>query len=134
METVFEKLYTPYGLRTLEAGDREFHPFYGGPMEERDMAYHQGTVWVFPLGAYYLAYLKVHDYSEEAKQTVKEQLETLEPASFRRSMTEKIRFRRRAASPRPGAWERFCGCMTRWRITVRSRYDSTGDLASQSGL
>ena len=80
VETVFEKLYTPYGLRTLEAGDREFHPFYGGPMEERDMAYHQGTVWVFPLGAYYLAYLKVHDYSEEAKQTVKEQLETLEPA------------------------------------------------------
>ena len=80
VETVFEKLYTPYGLRTLEAGDAEFHPFYGGPMEERDMAYHQGTVWVFPLGAYYLAYLKVHDYSEEAKQTVKEQLETLEPA------------------------------------------------------
>ena len=80
VETVFEKLYTPYGLRTLESGDREFHPFYGGPMEERDMAYHQGTVWVFPLGAYYLAYLKVHDYSEEAKQTVKEQLETLEPA------------------------------------------------------
>ena len=80
VETVFEKLYTPYGLRTLEAGDREFHPFYGGPMEERDMAYHQGTVWVFPLGAYYLAYLKVHDYSEEAKRTVKEQLETLEPA------------------------------------------------------
>ena len=80
VETVFEKLYTPYGLRTLEAQDREFHPFYGGPMEERDMAYHQGTVWVFPLGAYYLAYLKVHDYSEEAKQTVKEQLETLEPA------------------------------------------------------
>ena len=80
VETVFEKLYTPYGLRTLEAQDREFHPFYGGPMEERDMAYHQGTVWVFPLGAYYLAYLKVHDYSEEAKRTVKEQLETLEPA------------------------------------------------------
>ena len=80
VETVFEKLYTPYGLRTLEVEDREFHPFYGGPMEERDMAYHQGTVWVFPLGAYYLAYLKVHDCSEEAKRTVKEQLETLEPA------------------------------------------------------
>ena len=48
VETVFEKLYTPYGLRTLEAGDREFHPFYGGPMEERDMAYHQSIdCWVF---------------------------------------------------------------------------------------
>ena len=80
VETVFEKLYTPYGLRTLEKEDEEFHPFYGGPMEERDMAYHQGTVWVFPMGAYYLAYLKVHDHSEEAKRTVREQLETLEPA------------------------------------------------------
>lgn len=80
VETVFEKLYTPYGLRTLEEADREFHPYYAGTMEERDMAYHQGTVWTFPLGGYYLAYLKVHDYSEEAKNTVGEQLEILESA------------------------------------------------------
>ena len=38
VETVFETLYTPYGLRTLEMADGEFHPFYEGPMEERDMA------------------------------------------------------------------------------------------------
>lgn len=82
VETVFEKLYTPYGLRTLEEDDPEFHPFYGGPMEERDMAYHQGTVWTFPLGAYYLAYLKVHGYSREAKAVVWDQLEVLE-AAFR---------------------------------------------------
>lgn len=80
VDTVFEKLYTPYGLRTLSMDDEEFHSFYGGKMEERDMAYHQGTVWTFPLGGYYLAYLKVHDYSEEAKETVKLQLETIEPA------------------------------------------------------
>lgn len=80
VETVFEKLYTPYGLRTLEKGDEEFHPCYAGPMEERDMAYHQGTVWVFPLGAYYLAYLKVNDNSPEARARVREQLEALEPA------------------------------------------------------
>lgn len=80
VETVFEKLYTPYGLRTLEIEDSEFHPYYGGAMEERDMAYHQGTVWTFPLGGYYLAYLKVNDYSETAKNIVKEQLEVLESA------------------------------------------------------
>lgn len=80
VETVFEKLYTPYGLRTLEEGDGEFHPCYAGAMEERDMAYHQGTVWTFPLGGYYLAYLKVHDHSEEAKQTVRDQLEVMESA------------------------------------------------------
>ncbi len=68
VETVFEKLYTPYGIRTLEQEDQEFHGLYQGKMEDRDMAYHQGTVWTFPLGAYYLAYLKVNQYSPEAKK------------------------------------------------------------------
>lgn len=80
VEIVFEKLYTPYGLRTLEKEDPDFHPTYGGPVKERDMAYHQGTVWPFPLGAYYLAYLKVKNYSKEAKETVRAQLEVLESA------------------------------------------------------
>ena len=80
VETVFEKLWTPCGLRTLEKDDPQFHPSYGGEMRERDMAYHQGTVWPFPLGAYYLAYLKVHGYSRSAKERVKEQMEGLESA------------------------------------------------------
>lgn len=80
VETVFEKLYTPYGLRTLEQEDQEFHGLYQGKMEDRDMAYHQGTVWTFPLGAYYLAYLKVNQYSPEAKEIVREQLEVMEAA------------------------------------------------------
>lgn len=80
VETVYEKLYTPYGLRTLEMEDPQFHPRYGGEMMERDMAYHQGTVWVFPLGAYYLSYLKVHDYDETAKRVVRDRLEVLESA------------------------------------------------------
>ena len=80
VETVFEKLYTPYGIRTLEQEDQEFHGLYQGKMEDRDMAYHQGTVWTFPLGAYYLAYLKVNQYSPEAKEIVREQLEVMEAA------------------------------------------------------
>lgn len=80
VRTVYETLYTPYGLRTLEEGDEEFRPFYGGEMIERDLAYHQGTVWTFPLGAYYLAYLKVCGYSEESKEEVREQLEVMESA------------------------------------------------------
>ena len=60
--------------------DEQFHPVYEGGMKDRDMAYHQGTVWTFPLGAYYLAYLKVYNYSETAKQTVTEQLEIMESA------------------------------------------------------
>lgn len=80
VQTVFETLYTPYGLRTLEKEDKEFHPYYGGKQLDRDLAYHQGTVWTFPLGAYYQAYLKVHNYSDEAIKIVIKQLEGMECA------------------------------------------------------
>lgn len=80
VETVYRKLYTPLGLRTLSMDDPEFHPFYGGQMLERDLAYHQGTVWAFPLGGYYLAYLKVNDYSEAAKERVRAQLQSITAA------------------------------------------------------
>ena len=80
METVYRKLYTPLGLRTLDPADPEFKPFYGGRLMNRDLAYHQGTTWVFPLGGYYLAYLKVNDYSESAKAHARAQLESITAA------------------------------------------------------
>ena len=80
VDTVFEKLYTPYGLRTLAPEDPQFHPAYEGDMFHRDMAYHQGTVWVYPMGAYYLAYLKVNHFSRKAKEEVKAQMEVLDSA------------------------------------------------------
>ena len=80
VDTVFERLYTPYGLRTLDPKDEEFHASYDGEMIKRDLAYHQGTVWTFPMGGYYLAYLKVNKDSREAKEIVAKQLEVLESA------------------------------------------------------
>ena len=79
VEKVERYLYTPCGLRTLSPKDSEYHPFYGGPQVKRDMAYHQGTTWVFPMGAYYLAKLKVLGNTKEAAMQVREQLNTLEP-------------------------------------------------------
>ena len=79
VETVRRHLYTPCGLRTLSPEDPEYRGHYGGPMLDRDLAYHQGTTWVFPMGAYYLAYLKTHD---NAKDYVRAQLEALEPMLF----------------------------------------------------
>ena len=79
LETVYRDLYTPCGLRTLSPKDPEYKGFYGGEMVKRDMAYHQGTVWVFPMGAYYLAYLKVHGNTVEAARYVRQQLDALEP-------------------------------------------------------
>lgn len=75
---VYELLYTPYGLRTLSPEDDQFQPVYTGSLFERDMAYHQGTVWPFPLGAYYIAYLKVNGYSPAAKDRVGRQLKVME--------------------------------------------------------
>ena len=82
VDTVYNHLYTPCGLRTLSPEDPEFKPNYGGAQKNRDLAYHQGTVWPFPLGAYYLAYLKVNDFSAQARATVAMQLEPME-ASLR---------------------------------------------------
>ena len=78
VQTVLQHLYTPVGLRILSPEDAEFHPTYGG--QQRDLPYHQGTVWPFPLGAWYLACLKVNGYSAHAKRQVKQQLAALEPA------------------------------------------------------
>ena len=71
LSTVREHLYTPYGLRTLSPEDPQYHPYYGGEQLDRDMAYHQGTTWVFPMGAYYRACLKVGGNSPEAVEAVK---------------------------------------------------------------
>lgn len=80
VDAVYQHLYTPCGLRTLAPEDEQFHPVYQGEQKQRDMAYHQGTAWVFPLGAYYLAYLKTRGYSDEAARVVREQLEPMEAA------------------------------------------------------
>ena len=71
LQTVCKHLYTPYGLRTLSPEDPQYQPYYGGEQLKRDMAYHQGTTWVFPMGAYYRAYLKVHSNTPEAVEAVK---------------------------------------------------------------
>ncbi len=79
VDTITRELYTPCGLRTLSPKDAEYHAVYAGGQVARDMAYHQGTAWVFPLGAYYLAYLKTRGCSAEAAARVREQLEAMGP-------------------------------------------------------
>ncbi|MBE5795745.1 MAG: glycogen debranching protein [Clostridiales bacterium] len=80
VDTVYAHLYTPCGLRTLSPADGQYHGVYRGEQKERDMAYHQGTAWVFPLGAYYLAYLKTRGETKEAAAEVREMLRAMETA------------------------------------------------------
>ena len=77
LDTVYAHLYTPCGLRTLSPEDVQFRPRYQGDQLSRDLAYHQGTVWPFPLGAYYLAYLKVNGSTKEAAARVADDLTAL---------------------------------------------------------
>jgi predicted glycogen debranching enzyme len=53
-------LLTPRGLRTLAPGDPDYHGRYAGGPEERDNAYHQGTVWPWLIGFFVEASLRAH--------------------------------------------------------------------------
>lgn len=78
LEAVKTQLYTPVGLRSLSPEDPAFHPWYGGSQPSRDRAYHQGTVWTFPLGAYYRAVLYYAKDSMAGKLEVERGLDLLE--------------------------------------------------------
>ena len=69
IKKVKEELYTTVGLRTLSRNDPDFHEIYIGKVEERDRAYHQGTVWAFPLGAYYRACIRYAQKCSDAAAT-----------------------------------------------------------------
>ncbi|HEY1922980.1 MAG TPA: amylo-alpha-1,6-glucosidase [Tepidisphaeraceae bacterium] len=77
VEAVRRELLTPVGLRSLAKSDPNYHGRYTGPMWERDAAYHNGTIWAWPIGAFLDAYLKVHDRSEEAIAQARRWLEPL---------------------------------------------------------
>ena len=69
LDTLEKKLYTTVGLRTLDMADPAFKPIYIGDMHKRDRAYHQGTVWTFPLGAYQRARIRQLDFYNEEKRS-----------------------------------------------------------------
>jgi glycogen debranching enzyme len=52
---------TSHGLRTLAPSDPRFTGVYAGSREERDAAYHQGTVWPWLLGPFACAYAAAYD-------------------------------------------------------------------------
>lgn len=65
IDLVERELLTPYGLRTLSPNDPRYKGTYRGDLEQRDNAYHQGTVWPWLLGPYVKAYLRAHGSSEK---------------------------------------------------------------------
>ncbi|WP_414529645.1 amylo-alpha-1,6-glucosidase [Nodularia chucula] len=46
------RLLTPYGLRSLDPADPDYISKYTGDSQQRDRAYHQGTVWAWLIGPF----------------------------------------------------------------------------------
>jgi predicted glycogen debranching enzyme len=77
LQLVEEKLYTPFGLRSLSPDDRNYRPQYGGDQWSRDSAYHQGTVWSWLLGPFADAVVAVE--GEEGRGRARQILEGIIP-------------------------------------------------------
>ncbi len=69
--SVRRHLLTPFGLRTLDPRDPRYRGRCEGPQRERDLAYHQGTVWPWLLGAFVDAHFRVFGRSDESIRTVR---------------------------------------------------------------
>lgn len=67
LDVVQRELLTPYGLRTLSPRDPRYRGRYEGDPASRDSAYHQGTVWPWPICYFLSAYLDAHGHTPEAK-------------------------------------------------------------------
>jgi len=72
-------LLTPAGLRTLAPDDPAFEPRYAGSPRERDLAYHQGTVWPWLLGFYVEAHLRAFGAAPDNLERLRALLEGLAP-------------------------------------------------------
>jgi predicted glycogen debranching enzyme len=70
------ELVTPRGLRTLSPGNIFYKGAYRGTQDERDKAYHQGTVWPWLLGPFCEGWLRV--YGNQGVQKVKKLIFGLE--------------------------------------------------------
>jgi predicted glycogen debranching enzyme len=68
VRVVQRDLLTPYGLRTLAAGDPRYQGRYEGDGATRDAGYHQGAVWPWLIGPFITAYLKAHRRSAAARR------------------------------------------------------------------
>jgi len=60
VDTCARELFTPVGLRSLGAREREYAGRYTGGPGQRDGVYHQGTVWTWLLGPFAMAHWHVY--------------------------------------------------------------------------
>ncbi len=65
IETVWKRLWSKYGLRTLAPSDTRYVGRYEGNRVQRDRSYHNGTVWPWLLGPFVTGFLKTKKYTQK---------------------------------------------------------------------
>jgi predicted glycogen debranching enzyme len=63
LNIITKELLTPKGIRSLSPKSEGYRPYYAGPQNDRNLAYHQGTAWPWLLGFYLEAYLRLYQLS-----------------------------------------------------------------------
>lgn len=77
VDVVERQLVTPLGLRTLAPDEPGYRPRYERDSRARDGAYHQGTVWLWLLGPFVEAWVRVRGDTAGAKVEARQRF--LEP-------------------------------------------------------
>jgi predicted glycogen debranching enzyme len=74
--STLNELVTPGGLRTLSPRDSNYHGDYNTylPPEQKDNAYHQGTVWPWLIGPYCDALARVLKNREKERDEIKQSI------------------------------------------------------------
>ncbi len=62
---VQDKLWSPYGLKTLSQNDSKYRGKYCGNWAERNYAYHNGTTWPWLIGPFVTALLKTKNFDAQ---------------------------------------------------------------------
>ena len=78
VERATQQLLTPHGLRTLAPDEEGYRPRYEGDPDQRDRAYHQGTVWPWLLGFYTEARLRASAEPARERESLLSLWSTLE--------------------------------------------------------
>jgi len=80
LKRIKKELMTPRGLRTLSPKSPDYKGVYEGNQEQRDKAYHQGTVWPWLLGHFCEGYLKI--YKERGVEFVSKLIEGFDEVMY----------------------------------------------------
>lgn len=76
VDTVEQRLLTPLGLRSLAPGEPGYRPRCEGGPRERDLAYHEGTVWPWLIGPFVEAWVRVRGETPAAKRDARQRFLT----------------------------------------------------------